>query len=156
MNEVYSYTGELINYHFERHIQSREPRLRITIEPLLNCPLCFIPTEENTPQFLNFWKWIQPKGATTYSQVTQQIFLQLSESDLEDTTRIEFQRKAIRLLNTLIYREYFIVNDQVRLLESFTAQTIRTGLFAQNIRPVTLEIEDQQTINNNIEPEQQE
>ena len=74
MNEIYTFTGELVNDHLERHTTNEN---NLPLRPEVYCPICYPPPEEYTLPFLRFWYWIETAGALSYNLITQQTFNEL-------------------------------------------------------------------------------
>ncbi|CAG8631016.1 286_t:CDS:2, partial [Ambispora gerdemannii] len=61
MNEVYTFTSELINDHLEQH----NNRGGNPVELQLYCPFCLPPPEEYTLTFQRFWLWYHTTTGST-------------------------------------------------------------------------------------------
>ncbi|CAG8690635.1 11374_t:CDS:2, partial [Ambispora gerdemannii] len=80
MNEVYTFTGELINDHLGQH--DAESNNSSQVQPY--CPFCFPPPREFTLPFRQFWLWIESAGACAYNRITQQTFGELISYDYKE------------------------------------------------------------------------
>ncbi|CAG8634369.1 2677_t:CDS:2, partial [Ambispora gerdemannii] len=77
MNEIYTFTGELINDHLGQH--DAESNNSSQVQPY--CSFCFPPPREFTLPFRRFWLWIELAGACAYNRITQQTFDELISYD---------------------------------------------------------------------------
>ncbi|CAG8647215.1 766_t:CDS:1, partial [Ambispora gerdemannii] len=112
MNEVYTFTGELINNHLEQHLPGEERNS--PLQPY--CPLCYSPFQEHTLPFCRFWLWIETTGAKSYNRISQQTFQELVDYDYGEVHLIIIHQRIIHLLNTVLFGKYLVVNDQIQLI----------------------------------------
>ncbi|CAG8608960.1 965_t:CDS:2, partial [Ambispora gerdemannii] len=128
MNEVYTFTGELINNHLEQHLpgEERNPSL----QPY--CPLCYSPFQEYTLPFRQFWLWIETAGAKSYNRISQQTFQELVDYNYDEVHPTIIRQRIVRLLNTVLFGEYLVVDDQIQLINFTYERFIGTHTNEQN------------------------
>ncbi|CAG8436020.1 742_t:CDS:2 [Ambispora gerdemannii] len=79
MNEVYTFTGELINDHLEQHLS-------------------------------------ETAGAKSYNNITCQTFDKLVNYNYGEVHPTVIRQRIVHLLNTILFGEYLVVDDQIRLV----------------------------------------
>ncbi|CAG8635496.1 852_t:CDS:2, partial [Ambispora gerdemannii] len=96
------------------------------------CLLCYSPFQEHTLPFRRFWLWIEIAGAKSYNRISQQMFQELVDYNYGEVHTTIICQRIVRLLNTVLFGEYLVVDDQIRLINFTYKRFVGTHTNEQN------------------------